>query len=235
MHFMQNSLFVRAYWLVTAATFVAAGSMIVFYAPNEVTMGIIQKIFYIHLPAAILTLFASLITFGASIAYITFRRSWLDDLGAAGARITVQFCAIVLITGMIWGRSAWGQWWTWSPRLTFTLLMFLLYLVYLVLRTSIESKQRRSIACAVYGIIAFLDVPLVYLSVKLMPDIHPSHIELARPMQITLLASAIPMLLMCAGLIATRYTLNSRARELETETVDEHAMVGAMPRLGGLS
>ena len=87
-------------------------------------------------------------------------------------------CSIVLLTGMIWGRGAWGLWWTWSPRLTFSLMLWLLYVVYLIIRNSIESSQRRAVISAVYGVIAFLDVPLVYLSARLMPDIHPASIEL---------------------------------------------------------
>jgi heme exporter protein C len=119
----------------------------------------------------------------------------------------------VLITGMIWGKSAWGRWWTWSPRLTFSLVLFLLYVVYLMIRMSVESGARRATIGAVYGIIAFLDVPLVYLSVRLMPDIHPTSISLAPEMKLTLAAWFVPVILTTAGLIAAKYNLNRRLRE----------------------
>ena len=100
------------------------------------------------------------------------------------------------------------MWWTWSPRLTFSLILFLLYCVYLILRSSVEGRQRRAMVAAVYGIIAFLDVPLVYLSTKFLTDIHPSSIHLEKSMQLTLLAFAAPVLLMTGGLICTRFRLN---------------------------
>jgi heme exporter protein C len=100
---------------------------------------------------------------------------------------------------MIWGHSAWGQWWTWSPRLTFSLVLWLLYVVYVMIRASIESPQRRALISAVYGTIAFLDVPLVWLSVRLMPDIHPTSIALAWPMKLTLIAWFVPVILLSAG------------------------------------
>ena len=159
------------------AAFAGCVALLVWYTPTEQTMGSVQKIFYIHLPVAICTFAAAFVVFVAGIGYVMQRHAWWDDLGAAAGKVTALFCAIVLLTGMIWGKSAWGQWWTWSPRLTFSLVLFLLYAVYLMIRPSIESPQRRAVVCAVYGIAAFLDVPLVYLSVKLMPDIHPSEIS----------------------------------------------------------
>ena len=196
------------YWLVTFALFALAVGVLVTYTPTEATMGPIQKIFYLHLPVAISTFLACLVCFVGSIAFATTRNLAWDRLAAASARVAVILCSIVLITGMIWGKSAWGQWWTWSPRLTFSLVLWLLYVVYLMIRASFESAQRRAIIGAVYGIIAFLDVPLVYLSVRLMPDIHPASIELAPPMKLTLFAWFVPVLLMTAGLIAARFRLD---------------------------
>src|SRR5262249_42279994 len=157
---------------------------------------------YLHLPVAICTFLACLVCFIASIGYLVQRKTWWDDLAWAAGRVAVQLCAVVLITGMIWGKSAWGRWWTWSPRLTFSLVLLLLYVVYLMIRMSVESGARRATIGAVYGIIAFLDVPLVYLSVRLMPDIHPTSISLAPEMKLTLAAWFVPVILTTAGLIA---------------------------------
>src|SRR5215208_1044559 len=150
--------FARFYCLLTAAFFAQAIVMLSVYTPTEATMGPIQKIFYVHLPCAIATFLACLVSFAASIAYAWQRDLKYDRIAVAAARVAVVFCSIVLLTGMTWGRTAWGQWWTWSPRLTFSLVLWLLYVVYLMIRASIESPQRRAIIAAVYGIVAFLDV-----------------------------------------------------------------------------
>lgn len=203
------------YWIVTALMFVAVTIMVFTYTPVEQSMGMVQKIFYVHLPVAINTFVAALIVFIASIGYLWQRQLWWDDLAAAAGKVTVLFCAVVLLTGMTWAKSAWGVWWTWSPRLTFSLVLLLLYVVYLIIRPSIDSPQRRAVICAVYGIVAFLDVPLVYLSVKLMPDIHPSSITLAPEMKYTLWAWFVPVTLLMAGLVNGTYRVLRRMRELE--------------------
>lgn len=207
------------FWLLTAALFAGSMVMLLAFTPVEKTMGPVQKIFYLHLPVAINTFAAALVVFIASVGYLWQRRMWWDDLAAAAGKVTVLFCAIVLITGMIWGRSAWGVWWTWSPRLTFSLILFLLYVVYLMIRPSVESPQRRAAISAVYGIAAFIDVPLVYLSVKMMPDIHPSSIALEPAMKLTLAAWFVPVTLTMAGLLAARFRLNRRLRALEGSRV----------------
>jgi heme exporter protein C len=143
------------FWLATLALIAAATAMVLKWTPVEATMGPIQKVFYLHLPAAICTFVACLSCFVASIGYLSQRKSWWDDLAWGSAQVAVLLCSIVLLTGMIWGRVAWGQWWTWSPRLTFSLVLWLLYVVYLMVRMSIESSQRRAVIGAVYGIIAF--------------------------------------------------------------------------------
>ncbi len=197
--------------------------MVIVYTPVETTMGPIQKIFYLHLPVAINTFVAAMMVFIGSIAYLWKRTMFWDDFASAAAKVTALFCSIVLLTGMIWGREAWGHWWTWSPRLTFSLVLWLLYVVYLVIRPAIESPQRRALVSSVYGIAAFLDVPVVYLSVKLMPDIHPSSITLEPAMKWTLLAWFLPVSLMMWGLLITRYKLNRRARLLSQRTEEESA------------
>jgi len=216
-----RKIFIRAYWLVTFALFAIAIGAVIEYAPDEETMGPIQKIFYLHLPVAISTFLACLVCFIASLGYLVQRKTWWDDLAAAAARVAVQLCAVVLLTGMIWGKSAWGQWWTWSPRLTFSLVLWLLYVVYLTVRVSVESGQRRAVISAIYGIIAFLDVPLVWLSVRLMPDIHPESIELAAPMKLTLALWFVPVVLLTAGLIVAKFNLNQIQRKRSAVLEDE--------------
>jgi heme exporter protein C len=205
------------YWLVTLASLAGAVLMLVFYTPVEATMGPIQKIFYLHLPAAIHTLLACTVVFVGSVGFLWQRRRGWDDLASAAATVSVGLGAVVLVTGMVWAHSAWGVWWTWSPRLTFTLMLWLLYLVYVLIRPSIESADRRALVSAVYGVVAFLDVPLVYLTAWLMPqDIHPTSIQMTGPMQLTLAVWFIPVSLISWGLIAARYQAGRKGRTRET-------------------
>jgi heme exporter protein C len=201
---------VYGFWLVTLGALAGVVVMTFAWTPVEKTMGPVQKIFYIHFPVAINTFLACLGCFIASVGYLWQRRQIWDDLAVAFAKVAVLLCSVVLLTGMIWGKHAWGQWWTWSPRLTFSLVLWLLYVVYLMIRPSIESPQRRALVCAVYGIIAFVDVPLVYLSVRLMPDIHPTSVELAPAMRWTVAAWFVPVTMMAIGLVAARFALNRK-------------------------
>jgi heme exporter protein C len=208
-HQMQSKVS-SIFWISLGLLFAADLVLLTTYTPTERMMGPVQKIFYLHLPVAINTFLAAMTAFIASIGYLWQRRAWWDDLACAAARVAVQLCGVVLLTGMAWGRLAWGVWWTWSPRLTFSLALFLLYAVYLVVRSSVEGRERRAVIAAVYAVIAFLDVPLVWLSARLMPDIHPGNIALAPAMKITLAAWFVPVTLLAAGLIAVRFGLNRR-------------------------
>lgn len=201
----QRNWLIASYWLFVAALFGWAMDVVAFHTPDDVAKGAIQKVFYLHIPAATSTLLGCLVVFLASAGYLWHRKSGWDDLAASAAKVTVVLCTVVLLTGMIWGRGAWGRWWTWNPRLTFSLMLWLLYVGYLILRNAIESAQRRAVAAAVYGIIASLDVPLVYLSACMMPETHPSPAELDPAMQFALLAMFIPVTLAAMGLVATRY------------------------------
>jgi heme exporter protein C len=218
--------FARFYRLMTIAFLAQAILLLAIYTPTEATMGPIQKIFYLHLPSAIATFLACLVCFLASVAYACARDAKWDRLAGSSARVAVIFCSIVLLTGMIWGRSAWGQWWTWSPRLTFSLVLWLLYVVYLMIRASIESAQRRAIIAAVYAIVAFLDVPLVYLSTRLMPDIHPVSVQLAGSMRITLIAWFVPVLMLAGGAVVALYRREERMAEIR-RAVEESAPAAA--------
>jgi heme exporter protein C len=217
---MMKRIGLIAYWLLTALTFAGALWLVFAWAPEERTMGLIQKIFYFHLPVAINTFLACTVVFIGGIGYLATRRPWWDDLSHAGAKVAVVLCSIVLLTGMLWAKGAWGVWWTWtSPRLTFSLMLWLLFVVYLIVRSSIEGRQRRAVASAVYGLIAYLDIPLVYLSARLIPDEqHPGNIVLAEPaMQWTLAACFVPITLLAAGLIVLQFRVH-RLRRAQEDT-----------------
>jgi heme exporter protein C len=214
---MKRVWLMSAYWGLTALAFAGAVGMVFAWTPEEQTMGIIQKVFYVHLPIAINTFLACTVVCVAGVGYLATRRTWWDDLAAAGAKVAVVLCSLVLATGMLWGRGAWNAWWTWSPRLTFSLMLWLLFVVYLIVRASVEGSQRRAAVSAVYGIIAYLDVPLVYLSTRLLPDIHPGNIALAPSMKLTLAACFVPVTLMAAGMIVLQFQVH-RAARIESDT-----------------
>lgn len=200
------------FWLVIIALFAGGVALAARHAPTDAALGPVQRILYLHVPTAMNTFLASFIVFVAGIGYIWQRRAAWDDLAHAAAKAAFVFGSIVLLTGMIWAHSAWGHWWTWSPRLTFSLVLWLLYAVYLLMRPMIEPDHRRAQVCALYGIVAFLDVPLVYLSVKLLPDIHPSDVALSPAMRSTLFFWYLPVTLTCLGLIWEGCRLGARAR-----------------------
>jgi heme exporter protein C len=159
--------------VAAAAAIFLAGYAALFIAPTEKTMGLIQRIFYFHVPSAISAFVAFFIVFIANCAYLVTRRPKWDWLGVAGAEVGVACCTVVLITGPIWARPVWGIWWTWDARLTSTFILWLLYISYLLLRGLLEDPQRRATLSAIFGIFAFLDVPLVYVSNRLWRTQHP--------------------------------------------------------------
>ena len=151
-----------------------AQGFIYLYAPVESTMGVVQKIFYTHLPLAWWAFVSFFVVFVASIAYLRTRSSRWDQLAAAAAEVGVLCSALALVTGSLWARHSWGVWWTWDPRLTTTLIMWFVYAGYLVLRTLDLPEERRARIGAVVGIVAFIDVPLVFISARLWRSIHPA-------------------------------------------------------------
>ena len=141
-------------------------------APTEQTMGEVQRIFYYHVPSAWTAGVLFFINFVASIVYLARRNLKADALALAAAEVGVVFCTIVLVTGPIWARPVWGIWWTWDLRLTLTLVLWLIYVSYLLLRRFSASGQTPVLA-AVLAIFGTLDIPLVYFSIWFFRTQHP--------------------------------------------------------------
>lgn len=162
--------------LAAAAACLAAGALLGFiWAPTDAsTMGFSQKIFYYHVPVAETALLAFGVAFVAAILYLRRHDAKYDRLGVVAIRLGLLFSGLVMITGMIWGKAAWGAWWAWEPRLTTFLVVCLLYGGYFVLRSSVEEEQRRATYAALFAIIAFVDVPITFLATRFMPaGLHP--------------------------------------------------------------
>jgi heme exporter protein C len=157
-----------------AATLLLAALLAVFViAPTEVEMGDVQRIFYFHVAAAWTAFLAFFLVFVGSIAYLRTRALGWDVLAVSAAEIGVVFTSLTLASGSIWARSAWGTWWTWEPRLTTTLMLWLIYVSYLLLRGMVEEPDRRAAFAAVFGIIGFVDVPIVFMSIRWWRTLHP--------------------------------------------------------------
>jgi heme exporter protein C len=151
----------------------------IFIVPADAAQGNISRVFYYHVPTAMLSLLFPYINFVASLAFLFWRRRdpfkalAADAMALASAEVTVIYATITLITGSIWGRVAWGIWWTWDPRLTSMLLLWLLYVSYLVLRRFSSTGQTQTLA-AVLSVFAAVDVPIVYMSIRWWRTQHPA-------------------------------------------------------------
>src|SRR5580704_2145522 len=142
-------------------------------APEERTMGLIQRIFYFHVPFGWSAFIAFFINFVASIAYLRSRNPKWDWLGVSAAEVGVAFVTVGLVTGPIWAHPVWGIWWTWDARLTSAFVLWVLYVSFLLLRTLIDEPERRAVVSAVFGIFAAVDIPLVYFSIWFFRTQHP--------------------------------------------------------------
>ncbi len=141
-------------------------------APTEQTMGDVQRIFYYHVPSAWTSMVLFFVNFCASIWFLVRRTVSADAVAIATAEVGVVFCTVVLITGPLWARPVWGIWWTWDARLTSTLVLWLIYVSYLILRRYATGGQTATLA-AVLAVFGFLDVPLVYMAIRWFRTQHP--------------------------------------------------------------
>ncbi|MDY0093027.1 MAG: cytochrome c biogenesis protein [Candidatus Vecturithrix sp.] len=199
-------------WL-SCVTMAVAIYMVFVYAPTEETMGVVQRIFYFHVSSAWIAFLAFFLVMAASLVYLMTGNVRWDTWAYASAEIGTVFCTLVLITGPLWAKPVWNTWWTWDMRLTTTLILWLMYLGYLMLRSTIEGERGAKYA-AVFGIIAFLDVPFVYFSIRWWRTLHPAPViagkagsGLAPEMLITLLVSLFTFMCLFAYLLQYRVAL----------------------------
>jgi heme exporter protein C len=159
---------------VTAVLFVATLQWVFLKAPEEVRMGIVQKIFYFHVPSAYCMYLGATACFVGSIAYLLKPTDGADAIGRAGAELAVLFGTIVLTTGPLWAAKAWGSFWTWDPRLTTSLLSVLMYVAYLVLRSFAGDGAGERKFAAALGILGAANLPIIHFSVQKWSGQHPT-------------------------------------------------------------
>ena len=175
---MRRTFVILAVFTLGLLTYALYEGMVA--APTEQTMGEVQRIFYYHVPSAITAFTLFLINFAVSIIYLARRDQKADALAVSTAEVGVVFCTVVLVTGPLWARPVWGIWWTWDARLTSTLLLWLIYVSYLILRRYSTSGQTPVIA-AVLAVFGFLDVPFVYMANRLFRTQHPQPVYFGGP------------------------------------------------------
>ena len=200
-----------------AVLLVISAAYAAFYiAPQERTMGLIQRIFYFHVGSAWAGMDAFLVCFVANLLYVWKREPRFDWLAVSAAEVGLVLITVVLITGPIWAHPVWGIWWTWDARLTSTFVLWLLYVSYLLLRTLIEEQDRRALLSSLFGIFAFLDVPLVFGAIRWWRTQHPSPVIMGGPgssleptMKKVFFFSVLAMHILAAFLIVERYVLEN--------------------------
>lgn len=235
---------VRMGLAVLVGLLVIAGAYAIFFvAPMEASQREVQRIFYFHVGSAWTAGVAFFIVFIANIAYLVKRSAMWDRLAVSAAEVGLAFCTVVLITGPIWAKPVWGVAWVWDARLTTTAVLWLLYVGYLLLRLFLDDPARRAVASAAFGIFAFLDVPLVYFSIRIWRTQHPQPViaggegsGLDPMMWNVFLFNWVAMLGVMALLIWKRYrveALRQEVEELEVEMAWRAGNAAGRPVLAG--
>jgi heme exporter protein C len=196
-----------------------AGSAVgLFVVPADAAQGNVQRLMYVHVPAAWLAFLAFFVVFVMSVLYLIQRDLRWDRVASASAEIGVVFTALTLLLGMMWGKPTWGVWWTWDPRLTTTAILLAIYVGYLALRSFADDAEKRARWAAIVGIIGFANVPIVYMSVTWWRTLHqpPSSPRSVAPEILwTLLANVAAFSLVYAYLMVRRVRLAGLEGELE--------------------
>jgi heme exporter protein C len=194
---------------------IVALGMVFLYAPREVTMGDVQRIFYFHVASAWVGFFGFFVTLLAGIGYlVTHRRRW-DIVGLSSVEAGLTFITMTVVTGALWAKPIWGTYWTWEPRLTISAVQLLIYVAYGMLRASIENPEQEARFAAVYGIVAFVTVPLSWSAIRWWRTIHPDILTGGEGMALTprmihtLLVAIAAFTLLYATLLRQRVRLES--------------------------
>jgi heme exporter protein C len=224
-------------WLVVAAlAVIAAYVRAIWFTPAEAIQGLAQKIYYLHVSAAINAYVAFAVVAVTSAVYLWLRDPRTDRVAEASAEVGLLFTTVVLTTGPMWAKPIWGTWWTWDARLTLTLFLWFIYAGYLVLRGAIPEPEMRARYSAVLGILGALLIPFIHMSVYLFRTLHPMPIVLkpSRPslppsMLTTFLMACLAFVLLFAALVRVRYRLAVAEDALADEEASESPAMSLRP------
>ncbi|MBI2916973.1 MAG: cytochrome c biogenesis protein CcsA [Chloroflexi bacterium] len=210
-----------------AAGMVAALYLAFLYAPTEAMMGDVQRIFYFHVPMAWVAFLAFGVVFAGSVLYLWKGEERWDRLAYAAAHLGVIFTSLNVVTGILWAKPIWGTWWVWDPRLTTTTVLWIIYIAYLVVHNAAETGRGSHFA-AVFGIVGFVDVPVVYMSIRWWRTMHPAPViaggsdsGLAPSMLFTLLFSVGLFTLFFVYLLRQSLSLSHLEAEVERLSQEE--------------
>jgi heme exporter protein C len=197
--------------------------------PDEMYQGAIYRIIFFHVPAAWTAFLGFFVALVGSALYLATKNLRQDALAVAATEVSLAFAAANLITGMIWGRIIWGIWWTWDPRLTSMLVCVLLYAGYLMLRGAMEDPTARARASAVLSIIAFVDVPIVFFSIRWWRTQHPQPVvygagKMDPAMMNMLFLNWVPVLLLAVVMVMVRLRQEEMGREVDALRRQAHAL-----------
>jgi len=207
--------------LVTAgvATILVAHWMMAFWVPNEASQGVVQRIFYVHVPAAGTMFIAVAVVAVASAVYLWLKDERADAAAVAAGEGALIFGAIMLISGPLWGRLIWDTYWEWEPRLTLSLLLWVTYLGYFMVRGSVADPGRAKRFAAVVAVVGSLNIPLIHVSVEMFRSLHPGPVvmnpegpTLPADMLVTLLTMWAGFIMLFLGLFTFRYAVEGRRR-----------------------
>ena len=209
--------------IVDALLLLAAAALAVFHAPADTVQGVVQKIFYLHVPSAIAAYVAFAVVLAGGLVFLWNESPAADRLARVAAEVGLLFTTVMLVSGSLWARPIWGTYWVWwDPRLVSTLVLWLIYAGYLLVRRIATPGRQAGRFAAVVGIVGFIDVPIVHFSVSWWRTIHPP-VETATPealppeMLLTLGVSMLAVLLLAAVLVGYRYRVEVLKDRLAAE------------------
>src|SRR6266516_3486018 len=221
----------RVMGIATLAGLAATVVIGLFVVPPDATQGDVQRLMYLHVPVAWVTFLAFGVVFLASVGYLKTGRMQWDRVAAASAEIGILCCALTIVLGSLWGRPVWGTWWTWDPRLTTTAVLLLIYVGYLAVRRLPDSPTRRARWAAVVGIVGFVDVPIVQLSVTWWRGLHQG--PTVRLLQAPTIAPVMLAALLVGVFAFTVVYLYLMALRLRVGRLEDRAVAEALsPRIG---
>ncbi len=201
--------------------------MVFFFVPTESTMGVIQRIFYIHLPSILVAYLAFGIVAISSAVYLWLGDERADMAAVASAEGGMIFATIMLTSGPLWGKIAWGTYWSWDPRLTLALLLWFIYLGYFMVRNAANDPERGKRFSAVVGIVGIFNIPLIHMSVTWFRSLHPDPVVLKPegptldPMMLrTLLVGLLGYTLLFLGIMTLRYGLERARHRLDLKEAE---------------
>ncbi len=218
-------------WLALAAgALVLTALYLTFvWVPMENSMGVVQRIFYFHVPSAFVAFIAFTIGGIASIQYLATRNNDYDDLSVSCNEVGFMFAVVNLTTGSLWAKPIWGVYWAWDARLTTMLLLALIYAAYLILRQSVEEPTQRAVVCAVTSIFGMVDIPIVYMANQWWRTQHPAPVlsgegSIDLRMRFVLYFSTVALLFVFWVLVRMRRRIEHLRREADALRREVHAI-----------